>query len=236
VVELAPQDRIQLSEQAGRVVVPAPPEILRQCGQTLVTGSDEQPAGARLAHDRRELRSCRHHEPHFIPSEHARLDRLDDQHALQKSTVDQRHAQERVVGIFAGFAEILEARVPCRVRDDLRPQLLADQSHQALVEPHSHLAHAFRPQPDSRRQHEVCAVGLQQVHGAHVGRKAPLDEPDDVRQGLGWITAMRDQVADLFQGPQERSLVGWHGLAPGWWSTRIHQTCSLFEASSVAAL
>ena len=60
VVELAPQHRIELAEQAGRVVVPAPPEVLRQRAQPLVRRRDELPERARLADDRRELRAGRH--------------------------------------------------------------------------------------------------------------------------------------------------------------------------------
>ena len=126
VVELAPEDGIQLAEQGRCVAVPTPPEILRQRQQPLMAGRDEEPTRARLADDRRQLRPGCHQQAHLAPIERARLDGLDDQHALQEPPIDQRHAQERVVGILARLAEILEARMLGRMLDDLRAHLLAD--------------------------------------------------------------------------------------------------------------
>jgi hypothetical protein len=74
-----------------------------------------------------------------------------------------------------------------RVLDDLWPHLLADEPHQPLVQAHPDAADPLGPEPDGRRQHEVRAVGLQQIDRAHVGREASLDQPHDVRQGLGRI-------------------------------------------------
>ena len=103
VAALAPEDGIQLAEQARRVVVPAPPEVLRERRQPLMRGRDDLAERARLADDRRQLRARHHQHPHVVRAEDARLDRLHDQHALQQPAIDHRHAEERVVGILAGL-------------------------------------------------------------------------------------------------------------------------------------
>ena len=54
--QLAPQHRIELAEQARRVGVPAPPQVLRERAEPLVRRRDELPEGPGLADDRRELR------------------------------------------------------------------------------------------------------------------------------------------------------------------------------------
>ena len=105
------QHRIELAEQARRVVVPAPPEVLRERRQPLVRGRDELPERARLADDRRELRAGHRQHPHVVGAEGARLDRLHDEHALQQAAIDDRHAEERAVGILAGLGKVLEARM-----------------------------------------------------------------------------------------------------------------------------
>ena len=57
------------------------------------------------------------------------------------------------------------------VGDDLRPQLLGDQAGQPFGEPHPHAADALGPQADRRRQHQVRAIGLEQVDRADVGAR-----------------------------------------------------------------
>ena len=54
-----PEHRIELAEQAGRLVVPAPPQVLRERRQPLMRRRDELPERPRLADDRRELRAGR---------------------------------------------------------------------------------------------------------------------------------------------------------------------------------
>ena len=127
-----PQGRIELPEQIRRVVVPAPPEVLRERGEALMRRRDDQTERAGFADDRRQLRARHHQHPHVVLGEGARLDRLDDQHALEEPAVDQRDAEKRVVRIFAGLAEVLEARMAGGVGDDLRLHLLGDEAGQAL--------------------------------------------------------------------------------------------------------
>ena len=84
----------------------------------------------------------------------------------------------------------------------LRPQLLGDQPGQPFGEPHPHAADALGPQADRRRQHQVRAIGLEQVHRADVGLEPPLDQVDDVGQRLRRVAALRDQAADFFERPE----------------------------------
>ena len=94
---------------------------------------------------------------------------LHDQHALQQAAIDDRHAEKRAVRILARLAEVFEPRVRRRIRDDLRPQLLGDETGQALGQPHADPADALGAEADRCREHEVGAVGLEQVDRTDVG-------------------------------------------------------------------
>ena len=66
------------------------------------------------------------------------------------------------------------------VGDDLRPQLLGDEAGQPFGQPHPDAADAFGPQADGRRQHEVGAIGLEQIDGADVGLEPVLNQVDEL--------------------------------------------------------
>jgi hypothetical protein len=68
------------------------------------------------------------------------------------------------------------------VVDDDGTSLFGDQAHQSLRDPHADAADALGPQADRGREHQVCAIGFEQVGGADVCRKLAVDEMDDVRQ------------------------------------------------------
>ena len=151
VAALAPERGIQLAEQARRVVVPAPPQVLRERGQALVRGRDHLAERARLADDRRQLPARHHQHPHLVVAEDARLARLHDQHALQQAAIDHRDTEERVVGVLAGFLEVLEPRVRRRVGEDLRLQFLGHQPDEPFADVHADSADAFRSAARSSR-------------------------------------------------------------------------------------
>ena len=94
VIQLPPAHRIQVAEQAGGIVVPAPPEIARQRPQPFLRRSDETVERAGLADHRRDLRRRLRQHADFVFSKDARLDCLHDQHALQHAAIDERHAQK----------------------------------------------------------------------------------------------------------------------------------------------
>ncbi len=200
--QLAPQHRIQVAEQVRRVLVPAPPQVLRQLRQALVRRRDEQAQCPRLADDRSQLRAGRFEPLHGVGPEGPRLERLDDQHALQQSAILERHAEERLVRVLAGLTEVLEARMRRRVLDDLRLHLLADEADEALRQPHPHLADALGPEADGRREDERRSVGLEQVDRADVGAEPLLDQPNDVGEGFSRVAALGDQPGDLIEAPQ----------------------------------
>ena len=53
VIELTPARRIEIAEQAGGIVIPAPPQVAGQRPQPLLDGGDETVEGAGFAHHRR---------------------------------------------------------------------------------------------------------------------------------------------------------------------------------------
>ena len=153
-------------------------------------GRDELPERARLADDRGELRSGHRQHADRVGAERARLDRLDDEHALQQSLVDERHAEKRVIRIFARLAEIFESRMRGRVFHDLRLQLLADEAGQPFGQSHAHPSDAVRAQADRRSEHERRAIGLEQINRAHVGVERALDQLDDVVECFVGLSAV----------------------------------------------
>ena len=215
VVALAPPQRVELAEQADRLFVPAPPQVLRQRQEALVHRGDEVADRARLAHDRRQLRARRRQHAEVVVAERPRLRRLHDQDALQHAAIDHRHADERAIRVLSRLVEVLEARVLRRVAHEHRPQLLGDQPCQPLGDPHLHPADALRPQADRGRQHQRRAVGLEQVDGADVGDEALLNEVDDVGQGFRRIAAAGDELTDFFERPEERWCDVHKGPDPG---------------------
>ena len=97
VVALAPAQRVELAEQADRLFVPAPPQVLGQREEALMHRGDEVSDRARLAHDRRQLRARRRQHAEVVVAERPRLGRLHHQHALQHAAIDHRHADERAI-------------------------------------------------------------------------------------------------------------------------------------------
>ena len=102
-----------------------------------------------------------------------------------------------------------------RVGDDLRPQLLGDQAGEPFAEPHADAADALGAQPDRRGEHQVGAIGLEQVDRADVGLEPLLNEVHDVRERFGGVAALRDQPADLLERPQQRSFPAGFVVASG---------------------
>ena len=142
---------------------------------------------------------------HLVAGEAPGLGGLDDEHALDHPLLDQRDAQEGVVGVLAGLAEVLEPRMLGGVLDHDRPELLGHEARQALVHPHPHPADALGAEADRRRQHQVRPVGLDQVDRADVGLEPLLDQLDDVGQRLRRLPFLGDQAADLVRRQERRA-------------------------------
>ena len=93
-IELSESRRIEVQKQAGRIVIPTPPQIPGQRPQALAYWSDESIQRARLADDGRDLRGRLHQHPYFIIAKHPRFDRLNDENPLQHAAIDKRNAEE----------------------------------------------------------------------------------------------------------------------------------------------
>ena len=197
--ERAPLPRIEIAEQAGRLRVPAPPQVRRERRQAAMRGRQELAERARFADDGRHLRAGGRQQPHDVLAVGARLHRLQHQHALQQAPIDDRHSDEGVIRILAGFTEVFETRMGRGVFHHLGRQCLADQAREALRQLHADAADAFGPQADRRGQHQRRPVRLEQVHRTHVAREALLDEADDVAECLGRVAAVRDKPADFLE-------------------------------------
>ena len=207
---VAPQHRIELAKEARRVRVPAPPEVLGQGAEPLVRGRDELPQGACFGDDRRQLRARHRQQAHVFGAEDPRVDRLDDEHALQQPAFDDRHAEERAVRILARFRKVLEPGMRRRVGDELRTQALGDQARQAFSQAHADAADAFGAESNRRREHQIGAIGLQKVDRADVGLEPPLDQMDDVVERFRGVPAGGHEPADFFQRPERRVFVARH--------------------------
>ena len=196
-IELAPAQRIEFAEQAGRIVVPTPPQVAGQRPEPLLHRRDKTVEGAGFAHYVRHPARRLGEQTNLIFREDSRLHGLNHQHTLQHAAINQGNSQERLVGIFAGFAEILEARMIPDLFHGHRADLFRDQADQSFIDCHAKLAHAFMAQTERRGQHEIGAVGLQQVGGANIRAKPSGDQRDHVHQGLGRLAGFRRQVRDF---------------------------------------
>ena len=190
VIELPPAHRIEVAEQAGGVVVPAPPQIARQRPEPLLRGRDEAVERARFAHHRRHLRGGLRQHADLVFAESPRLHGLHHQNALQHAAVDQRHAQKRLVGVFAGFPEILEARMVLDLLHGDRAAPARPPGRPGLRAAPGAACRCTRGRSPTRRgQHQVGAVRLQQVGRADIGLKPPGDQRHHVHQRLGRLAA-----------------------------------------------
>ena len=68
------------------------------------------------------------------------------------------------------------------------------------MERHAQCADAARVQAERGGQHQVGAIGLQQIGGADIGPEARGDQGDHVHQGVGRLAALLGEVRDLFHG------------------------------------
>ena len=216
VVELPPATGIEVAEQAGRVLVPAPPQVAGQRRRRSCAGAMNCPRV------RASLTTCESWCPAALMAatigriERPRVDGLHHQHALQHAAVDERDAEERAIGILAGFPEVLEARMRGRVVHDQRLQLLGDEADQAFVEPHADPADAVGSQADGGGEDQIRAVGAEQVDGADVGAEAALNELNDVGQRLGGVAGHRGEAADVVEAPGGRGRRKRGGVAHDW--------------------
>ena len=112
-------------------------------------------SGPRLAHHGRNLARRLHKHANLILLKDARLLGLHHQHALQHAAIDQRHAQERAILVFARFLEVFVARMLARVGHGHGEQLLGDQARETFVQGHAQRADASRMKAQRGGKHQV---------------------------------------------------------------------------------
>src|ERR1700674_2577802 len=163
VIELTPTQRIEIAEQAGGIVIPAPPQVASQRPEPLLGGRDETVEHAGFAHYRRNPGRGLREQANLFLREDTRLQSLNHQNALQHTAINERNSQERLIIIFAGFTEILKPRMIPDVFNGHRADLFRDQAGQSFIDRHAKLADAIMAKPERRCQNEISAVWLQQV-------------------------------------------------------------------------
>ena len=211
-----------------RVLVPTPPEIAGERPQALLRGADEAVEGAGLADDGSDLAGGFDQHANLVLAEDARVLGLHDEDALQNSAVDQRHAEEGVVHLFAGLLEVLEAGMIADVGDGDGQDLLGDQAGEALADGHAQGADAAGMQAERGGENQVGAVGLQQIGRADIRAEAHGDQGDDIHQGVGRLAALPGEVGDLFHRQDMIGISFFVGLAHQESPSRFDfaQTCN----------
>ena len=196
-IQLAPANRIQIAKEADTVVVPAPPEIAGQGPEALLSGGDEAIEGAGFADHRRDFTGGVDQHANFIFAKDAAILGLNYQNTLQDTTVDERHTEEGVVDLFAGFDEVLETGMIFDLFDGDGQNLFGDQAGQAFVERHAQGADTSWVQTQGRSQDQVRSIRLQQIGGADVGSEPGCDQCDDIHEGVGRLAAFFGEVCDF---------------------------------------
>ena len=162
-VRLAPACGAEVAKEADAVVVPTPPEIAGEGPEALLRRGDEAIEGAGFADDGRDLVGSLDQHADLSFAKGAWLFGLHDENALEDSAVDERNTQEGMICLFAGFFEVLEARVIGCVLDGYGSYLFGDQAGEAFVESEAQRADAAWMEAEGRGQDEVGAVGFEEV-------------------------------------------------------------------------
>ena len=88
-----------------------------------------------------------------------------------------------------------------------RLHLLRHQAGETLGDAHADLPDALRPQTLGGRQHQVGAVGLEQIHRADVGREPLANQRGDVGQRFRGVAVPGDQQTDLIERQERRNQI-----------------------------
>ncbi len=112
------------------------------------------------------------------------LDGLNDEHALQEPALDDRHAEEGAVRILASLGKVLVPWMRRGVGDKLRLHALGDEAREPLRQTHADVPDAFGAEAHRRREHQIGAIGLEEIDRTDVGLEPPLDQVDEVVEGF----------------------------------------------------
>ena len=124
---------------------------------------------------------------------------LNNQHAKDAPTAQDRHAHQRSVDLLAGFRPVGEGRVCLRIGQRQRARGGCNQSDQALSDAQSRAMDGFRPQPLGSKKLEHLA-GAHRVDRRDLGDHLRGDNADDTVQPFLRRAGTRHRVA---QAPQQ---------------------------------
>jgi hypothetical protein len=129
-----------------------------------------------------------------------------------------------------------------RIGNNHRFHLFGDQTGESLGDPHSNLADALGAKAFGRRQHEIRAIGFEQVDRTDVGGEAAADQRGDVGERFRRIAVPRNQQTEFIDRPEggqgilnrQRRVIGAHGTASGivWSRARSKNAASTAAAVS----
>ena len=162
---------------------------------------------------------------------------LDDQNAERAAGPEHRHAEERVVDLFARFRDVAEGRVALGVGQIERPGFLGDAADQALADAQRGVVDGLGLQTlgGVELQHPVGVQDIDRAHlGHHVGRdlRHDLVEPglraDRLRHDLAEATK---QHARPGGGSAPHHRYPWAFSATSWGPPAV--TCRARERRSV---
>jgi len=133
VIELSPAQRIEIAEQAGSIVIPAPPQVAGQRPEPLLGRRDKTVERAGLAdHGRNPVRGlCE--QTNLILRKDSRLHGLNHQNALQHIAINDGNSQERLVSILVRFGEVFEAGMILDLFHGHRADLFGDQADEPFI-------------------------------------------------------------------------------------------------------
>src|SRR6185312_5812037 len=94
VIESAEADGIELTKEAGDLVVPGPAEIGGEGPEPFLRGADEAAKRTGFADDGRNLGRDFRKKTDFVGVENAHLGGLNHEHALQDTAIENRHTEE----------------------------------------------------------------------------------------------------------------------------------------------
>ena len=127
-IAFSPPNRIEFPKQACCFSVPTIPEVAGQFAEPFVCRGHIVFERPQFAYERTQLCSRSNQSANFIGRIIACLDRLEHNHALQRTAVNKWDAQERLVSLFAGFGKVFEPRMVRRVVEGPRPHFLSNHS------------------------------------------------------------------------------------------------------------
>ena len=200
----APQAGIEIAEQAGRVVVPAPPQVPGQTAEPFLRRRDELTLGAGQADDVRQLMPGRVIAATIAGSKERALTVCTTSTPCRSPRSTSGTPRNERYGSSPASLKYLKRGCARCVVDDERLQGLGDEADQALVEPHADAADAVRPEAD-RRSPAPGSTGRDRAGSrTDVGAETPLNQLDDVGERLGGVAGGRREAADVVERPRGR--------------------------------